>query len=347
MAVERQTGRDGNRRVTDPRGLLDFCPRCRIQAPHKPGRDGCPRCHGPLDVVSATPAAPMRQAAPAIPPPPAQRRAPRVFHNPHLRWTARRPPEARPTPRNEYAPTGPGRTPTPRYLSPPRWGLGNLPPLTESPTVIERKSVDHNLTRWFTSTAIVLGVTAIAHLARYLLLSVNRTVVIPGWSDWLTIAAVNLTGVLAIFVMVATAIAVARWIQVVRADSYRAIGRTDPRRGLVILLVTLIPLVNLVGPAWLLYEVIRLDDEPTRQLRARRLRVMWTAWGIVNVLAALAIAYRFLAESIQQQADGLFITIVSAGVSAVFAWWIRFRLRRLFDSEQAPELPSTRWVITQ
>lgn len=329
-------------------GLLDFCPRCRIQAPHRPGRDACPRCHGPLSVISATttPARQPQQTGLRARQAPAPRRQQRVFRNPNLNWIAQRPPEARPVQRRTPRPDGPGRSPIPSYRYIPRWGLLDAPAQWHS-TTTPRQVADRQLTQVLTIAAGVFGFTALVHLLRYIVVSVNRSVVVPSWIDrgstWLVVFGGVCAGVAALVGV----IALARWILVVRADAYLEIGRLDPRPWWQTWPAVVLPVVNLVGPAWLIYEAKDLDaDTETSGRTRRRMTRIWVGWLVVNLGAAVAIAYRFFGDTIQEQADGLFWVIVSAALSAAFCWWVRLRLPRLFDAP-APVAVKTRWVVAQ
>lgn len=332
---------------------LDFCPRCRIQAPHRPGRLECPRCHGELTVITAGTNRQLRQStAPRQPAGrrPATRQAARpdrrVFRNPHLRWVAARPPEARPGPRPNARRVGPGRSPIPAYPYVPRWGLGNLPVGWNSAAPLSADAAAL-VASVFRSVALVFTISAVVHLARYLLLVVNRTRVVPSWADLLTTWLVYFVGVVSIMAVAVAAVAVARWLIAVREERYRSARWLDPRPRWQLWAAVVLPVVNLIGPAWLLHEVVALGASGAGlDVRRRRLRKMAVAWLIVNAVALLAICYRVWGDSIQAQADGLALVVLSSIVSAGFAWWMRDRLTGLFDAPAAAaKAPETRWVI--
>lgn len=193
----------------------------------------------------------------------------------------------------------------------------------------------------------MFGFAALVHLTRYILVSVNRTVVVPSWIDRSTTWLVVFAGACAGLATLVAVLALARWIIAVRADAYLELGRLDPRPWWQTWPAVVLPVVNLIGPAWLIYEAKGLDADTETSARTRRRMVrLWVAWLVVNVVAAVAIAYRYLGDSIQGQADGLFWVIVSAALSAAFCWWIRLRLPRLFDAP-APVAVKTRWVVAQ
>lgn len=226
-------------------------------------------------------------------------------------------------------------------------GLGNLPPEWSS-AQDPRATANRQLTQALTLSAAVFTVTALFHLFRYILLSVNRTYVIPSWADRATVWLVLFSGVCAAFAVAVAVVALARWIIQVRADAYRQVGRLEPRPWWQVWPAVVVPVVNLIGPTWLLYEVadLGIDDELLNRRKQRMMRV-WVAWLGVNLLAAVAIIYQFTADSIQHRADGLFFVIVSAAVSAVFSWWYRVRLPRVFDAPAPVAVQTTRWVVAQ
>ncbi|GAB16831.1 hypothetical protein GOEFS_015_00280 [Gordonia effusa NBRC 100432] len=263
-----------------------------------------------------------------------------------MRWTAQRPPHARPGPR-PTTPGGPGRGPIPRYAYIPRWGLPNLDPEWQSSDQDARARVTRMLTQALTLASVVFVLTALIHLVRYVLVSINRTALVPSWADRMTVLLVDFAGICAVLVVAFAAVATAQWLICLRADVYQEIGRVDPRPQWLIWPLVVVPIVNLVGPAWLLFEVADIGvDATTFARRRRRMARILVAWVIVNILAAVAISYQLFADSIQNQADGLFFVIVSAAASAAFAWWFRLRLPGVFDAPVAVVASTkTRWVI--
>lgn len=265
--------------------------------------------------------------------------APRMYRSPHVRWVARRPPETLPPRRVRVAPAP---RLIPRYTYLPRWGLYD-PPATG--VAEERTSADH-LRPVLRGLGAVLALTAVVHLIRYLLLTINRSTPVPGWAASLTWGMVWVTGLAALIGFVVAILAFGRWLIAVRADSYRRGGTREPRRGWVIWLCTVIPLVNIFGILVLVREglAMRTDlDEPVALSRARKI---WLAWILVNGIAVLAVLVRYVAwrsGSIQTGADGLWLTALSAAVSSAFAFWLPTRLQRLFG-QGAEKEPQKRWV---
>ncbi|MBD0862991.1 DUF4328 domain-containing protein [Gordonia sp. zg691] len=346
--------------------MIDLCPRCRIQAPHRPGRDHCPRCGGPLSVVDDAARAMAARSAPApqpvhesqrgrqayAPGPPERAAAPSprgyLYRSRNVRWVARRPPEAIPARRGPSGLRGPRLIP--RYMYIPTWGLRDEP--VEADTAHERLDAARaRLVFALVVAGAALAASAVVHLLRYILLVVNRDTPLPEFliaaSDWSTI----FVGIVAFLGFVMATLAFMRWVLELRADTYSAAQLLDPRRPTWVAALAGLPLINLVGAPLVLQEVavLRVGQDPSLDARvvARRLRKLWVAWLVVNVAALLAIVARFIAwrsESLQTGANALAMVIISAAVSAAFALWMSRRVATVFDAAAAAPVPTRRWV---
>ena len=136
-------------------------------------RAWCPRCHGtllapsgPADQQEWGPRPGAAAAGPAAPPRP---RLP-----PGYRWVAVRP-GTPPPPRRGRRELGP----TPRYQVIPRWGLVehfDAPAEQQAPRVAGPSATAVRMT--LVATMAVLGAAAFVHLVRYVLLIINRTVLL-------------------------------------------------------------------------------------------------------------------------------------------------------------------------
>ena len=337
--------------------MIDLCPRCRIQAPHRPGRERCPRCGGPLSVVEDAARAlrdadprdrePVgaRAAAPSRPAPPPV--TGRLYRAPQLRWVARRPPEAIPIRRGPSRPPGPRRIP--RYTYIPTWGFRDEP-ASDDPA---RSRLDHarsQLLFALVTTGAALAASAAVHLFRYMLLAVNRSTPLPEWLIAVSEVLVLFAGILALLGFVVSTLMFARWVLDLRAEAYHDAHLVDPRRPVWVALLAAVPLVNLVGAPLVLGEVaaVRVGHDPALDAgRVRsRLRRMWVAWAVVNAVAVAAVVARVLAwrsDSLQTGANSLTMVIISSAVSAAFAFWMARRIPGLFDASSAP-VPTKRWV---
>lgn len=265
-----------------------------------------------------------------------------------MRWVARRPPETLPAPRPR-TPTGP--RPIPRYRVIPRWGLHDSD-VTTGHDAAAGPSPRERLTASFLVVAAALAASALAHLLRYILLAVNRSTPLPGWLIVISSALLIVAGVAALLAFVGATVAFTRWLVQLRTERYRAIDRLDPRRRLTVVVLAAIPLVNVPGAGLLCREVADLPTaaglaSDAYDRRRRGLTRMWVTWTLVNAVAVLTCIVLCVAAasgSIQTGANGLLLVVISAVISAVFAYTAAHRLPALFDEAQAQPVPATRWV---
>ncbi|GAC62665.1 DUF4328 domain-containing protein [Gordonia sihwensis] len=300
--------------------MLDVCPSCRIQAPHREGRELCPRCGRRLMVLDAQGRVVQRPQSGAA----RGASAPRTsVARAGLRWVADRPAEARPAPVTVRAHEW---TPTPSYRYIPRWGLSDRGPISpgENPEPADPGDVLLRALRMATS---MLGAAAVVHLIRYVIAAVNRSTPIPMWLDLLSGAAVLVFGVFAFVAMLVALVAFVRWLLPARAAAYRAADRRDPRPARVVLALAAVPLANVVGVPLLLSEAALCGDAPAPAIG--RIKHLGTAWAIVNLVALIAVCYRigsWFSDSVQVSANALALVTFSLAVSAVFAHWVGPRL---------------------
>ncbi|GAC69318.1 hypothetical protein GS4_23_01150 [Gordonia soli NBRC 108243] len=291
-------------------------------------------------VDSAATATPARQASVA----PSGNRidAGRVYRSRHVRWVARRPPEAIPAP----APRAHPRTRViPRYTYLPLWGLRDTP---HSDAVADDRRIEvADVRAALRLVGGTLAISAIVHLIRYIVLVVNRTSPIPGWLDTATAWLVVFVGLFALATFVFATVVAVRWVRALRVDAYRRHDRLDPRPLWQLILFAGVPIVNLVGLGVLLHEVAALRDDLDTVRTHRRLTKIWVGWAIVNAFAVVGIVTRLVAlqsGSIQTAASALALVIVSAVVSSAFAYWLAARIDAVFTADQTPTVPARRWV---
>ncbi|MGE2729418.1 DUF4328 domain-containing protein [Mycolicibacterium vaccae] len=283
----------------------------------------CPRCRGTLLAPSGTVPAPG-WGRPAQPP-----GKPAGY-----RWVAVRP-GAPPPPRRGPRELGP----TPRYPTIPRWGLVehfDAPPPAEevrpgpSPTLVQMTLV---------VTMAALGAAALVHLIRYILLIINRTVLLNPWvaagATWGGVA----LSVVAAFMVVASAVVLTNWLIARRAAAYAHLGQQDPRPVWSLRAGCLIPVVNL---AWAPVFVIELAAAESRQRWLRGPILLWSlVWIGSTVVSIFAIATSFTTDP-QGIADNTVTTIVAYlfGIAALV-----LVLQVFLGFERQPvERPSRRWV---
>ncbi len=279
----------------------------------------CPRCRGVL-------------LSPAPIDAPAERR--------NYRWVARKPDHRVRRGQQPARPAAPSRTP--RYAQMPRWGLVDPPPRAAGSARRPLGKLTAAVSTVLVATACVFALAAVAELVRYGVLLRNRTRLIHPALLFASDAFVIGTGVLAIGVALAAAVATVGRLIEIRRSVYAAAGRRDPRSPRVVALGCLVPVVNLLWPGVYLSEVATLQGDP----RARRAaRIWWAAWVFGGLVAAAAPLWR-LADSLQARADGVLFTAFTDAVAAAVALLTLWTLRTIEGRDLLGRGRTTRrWLI--
>jgi hypothetical protein len=255
---------------------------------------------------------------------------------PGYRWIAVRP-GAAPPPRRRRDPLGP----TPRYGFIPRWGLVDRFDTLEQQRVPARTGPSVAMVRAaLLSTMVVFGVAAFLHLVRYILLIVNRTVLLNPWIagavTWLGVAA----SVIAVFALIATAVVLTNWLIGRRAAAFAVRGHEDPRPVWALRAGCLTPLANL---AWAPVFVIELAGVEERLTWLRKpIVVWWLAWVASTAVSVFSIATSFTSDA-QGIADNTVTTIV-AYLLALAALLLVFKVFLGFERQPVERHPK-RWVM--
>ena len=91
------------------------------------------------------------------------------------------------------------------------------------------RPVDPRVRGTLIATMVVLGIAALMHVVRYALLIVNRSILLNPWvagaATWLGVAA----SVIAMFMVVASAVVLTNWLIARRAAAFAYRGHQDPR----------------------------------------------------------------------------------------------------------------------
>jgi len=297
----------------------------------------CPRCNGTLLAPSGPPPGAEWGARPAGSPqqggPPRGRALP-----PGYRWIAVRP-GAAPPPRRGRRPLGP----TPRYAVIPRWGLVDHFEAPELHAAGPRSGPSLATVRGtLLATMVVLGVAALVHVVRYALLIVNRSVllnkVVALAATWLGV----LASVVAMFMVVATAVVLTNWLTARRAAAFAHYRREDPRPTWALRAGCLVPLVNLFWAPVFVIELAAVEER-LNWLR-RPILVWWIVWVFSTALSGFSIATSFTQDP-QGIADNTVTTIVAylLGLAALL-----LAMKVFLGFERQPvEKPAKRWVIVR
>lgn len=247
-------------------------------------------------------------------------------------------PGAGPPPRRPRRPLGP----TPHYTTIPRWGLVDpatlIPPPPASP--LRQGPSPWALRATLVTTTAVLLVAALLHLVRYVLLIVNRTVllnsVVAGLATWVAVAA----SVAAMFSIVGTAFVLTEWLIGRRATAFAHRHEPDPRPLWALRGGCLVPLANLV---WPLTYVIELAVAEDRYSRVRRLIWSWCLLFVLSTFVSIFASATSFPATTQGIADNTlsFVVAYLMAAAAVVA-----AARVVFAFERTPvERPAHRWVV--
>lgn len=321
--------------------MIQVCSRCGTRWNVRDRqRVWCPRCNGTLLAPSAS--APHSEWS-ARPTAPAMRASDQSGQNgpprlpPGYRWIAVRP-GAAPPPRRRGRHLGP----TPRYAGIPRWGLVEHFDAAE----LEQRAAPRSgaslaaLRATLIATIVVLGVAALVHVLRYVLLIVNRSVLLNPVVAWLATWLGVVVSVAALFMVFASVVLLMNWLIARRAAAFKHVGRQEHRPLWALRVGCLVPFVNLVWAPVYVLELASVEDNVAR-LR-RPIVVWWVVWVLSTAVSLFSIATSFTRDA-QGIADNTVTTIV-AYLTAMAAMVLAGRV--LIGFERRPvERPSTRWVI--
>jgi hypothetical protein len=330
----------------------------------------CPRCNGTLLAPATTtaPATPAGQVGSGW------RAAPRLPSG--YRWIAVRPGPP-PPPRRRRRPLGP----TPRYAAIPRWGLFDSIELGgpgPGRTLRGVPSADRVRTTFFVA-AVALGVAALMHLVRYILLVINRNTLL----NWLVADAAALLSVLASLAAVAAVMACAavltRWLIARRAAAFEHRGRPESRSRRALWLGTLLPpsaamvlaitcavvlatsarltswtlmaacvvvcCLPLLAAVWALVYVIELARTEDHYSRLRP--VIW-GWWVLWLLSTVTSVFATVTSG-AQDSQGIANNTVAMIVAYLLALASVLVTARLFEGFEAKpvERPAHRWVVVE
>lgn len=296
----------------------------------------CPRCQGTLLEPTAEAPDPRLSGQVRLQPdgsaPRAAQRLPGGY-----RWIAVRPGAAPPA-RHRRRPPGP----TPRYAAIPRWSLLDR---ADSAAGMQVASKPRGLPAAAVRTVLfgamaVLGGAALVHLARYVLLIVNRHTllnpVLAGTAFWLG----ALTSLAAIAAVIAGAVTLTRWLIARRAAAFAYRGQPEPRPGWSLWAGCLVPVVNLIWAPVFAIE-LAVAEESYRRLR-KPITVWWILWILSTTVSVFAIAGS-RTEAAQGIADNT-LTVTFAYLLAVAVVAAAMRVFEGFERKPV-ERPVHRWVV--
>ncbi len=226
----------------------------------------------------------------------------------------------------------------------PRWGLTeHFDGAVDGDVLPERTQVGPTpafVRTAFTVTAVIVGLAVMAHVLRYALLLVNRSIllnpILAGAVTWLGVA----LSVLALFAVIGTGVVLTNWLVARRAAAYAVGGTEDPRSPWEIRSGCLIPLANLLWAPVFVTELARVEHR-TRTLRPDLIG-WWCTWALSYVLMIWAFATSFTRDP-QGIANNTVTTIIAylAGLAALV---LAFRVFQGFERNPV-DRPARRWVM--
>jgi hypothetical protein len=224
----------------------------------------------------------------------------------------------------------------------PRWGL--VDPATQA-SIAAEAAARRGPSPWAVRatliiTIAVLGVAALLHIARYVLLIVNRDVllnpIVAGLATWVTVA----SSVAAMFAIVGTAFVLTEWMIARRAAAFGHACMPDPRSTREVRAGCLVPLVNWVWAPTYVVELATVEG------RYRYIRPLIWAWALLFALSTLVSAFA-TATSFPDDTQGIANNTTSFIVAYLMAMAATVAAARLvFAFERTPvERPSHRWLV--
>jgi hypothetical protein len=314
-------------------------------------RAWCPRCQGRLLPPDESAAPPSGWSRPAGPPPgtPTAGGAPVPSAGqlpPGYRWIAVRP-GSPPPPKPRRRPWGP----PPRYDVIPRWSLQDMvpPELTPVTSPAPTGPAPEAVERLLRVTMVLLGAAAGAYLLRYILLLVNRTMLL---NSWVAAGAVILAVALSVAALAATVmtwVTMTRWLIARRAAVYAHQGVEDPRPVASLWIGCMVPLVNLFLAPVYVWETAVAEGVLTRM--RRDIVAWWVLWALSAATAAFStlslFSYHWFGVSVALTAQGVANNTVATIVGYLTAIAALLALARVYRAFQAKpvERPAHRWIV--
>jgi len=318
--------------------VIQVCSRCGTRWNVRDSRRvWCPRCNGPLLAPSVVPPpyAASNPAGRSAARDPRQRVAARLPAG--YRWIAVRPGPPPPA-RFNRRPLGP----TPRYRSVPRWGLVDrvAPSATAAEHALRRHASATAVRATLLAAAAVFGLAALAHILRYLLLLINRTVLLPPLVANGTLLMGVLVSLAAMVSVIVTAAVMTSWLIGRRAEVFGYLGHDDPRTEWQLWAGCMTPVVNLVWAPIFLIELAHAEQSQAR-LRGP-ITMWWIGWIFSTAISAWAI-WTSSATDAQGIADNTVTVIIAylAGLAILLLLW------RVFDGFDRKSVQRSlhRWVV--
>jgi hypothetical protein len=210
-------------------------------------------------------------------------------------------------------------------------------------------AAEHPLRRHASATAVratllaaaaVFGLAALAHILRYLLLLINRSVLLPPLVANGTLLMGVLVSLAAMVSVIVTAAVMTSWLIGRRAEVFGYLGHDDPRTEWQLWAGCMTPVVNLVWAPIFLIELAHAEQSQAR-LRGP-ITMWWIGWIFSTAISAWAI-WTSSATDAQGIADNTVTVIIAylAGLAILLLLW------RVFDGFDRKSVQRSlhRWVV--
>ncbi len=198
-------------------------------------------------------------------------------------------------------------------------------------------------------TTVLLGLAALAYLVRYILLVVNRTVLLNAAVAATTVFLGILLSVAALAAVITSWVVLTRWLIARRAAVFAHRGMDDPRPTWALWTGCLVPVVNLF---WAPVFVIETATVEGLYSRLRKPIVVWWLYWVLSALAStLAVTsllrFHWFGVGINRSAQGIAdntVAMICGYLVAMAALLALARVYRGFQSKPV-ERPAHRWVV--
>jgi len=190
------------------------------------------------------------------------------------------------------------------------------------------------------AAAAIFALAAAAHILRYVLLLINRTVLLHPIVAMGAVLMGVLISLAAIVAVILVAMITTSWLIARRAAAFGYHGQDDPRPEWALWAGCMIPVVNLLWAPVFVIELARVERIQSRQ-RGPILR-WWIVWIFATGISAWAIRTSS-ASTPQGAADNTVTMIIAylAGLAVLLLLW------RVFDGflGKPVDRPQHRWVM--
>lgn len=196
---------------------------------------------------------------------------------------------------------------------------------------------------------VVLGVAAFAHLVRYVLLLINRSILLHPLIAIGGVLIGLLASLLAIAIVVLAVVALVRWLIARRAARYAEHDEVDPRSPTTLWLGCLVPGVNLVMAPVFVWELAALEGRLSHLRRV--IVVWWIVWVLSAIVAVLSMAstvyVTFFGGTAQNIADNT-VTAIVGYLLGLAAFLLTAKVFAGFEGSGTTAQPSVRrWVVVE